>query len=80
MAKIDTYLPADVAAEFETVNWPGDDKWRMAFPAFRHIVANGTVNIKLLTPQSAGALVAAGFPHLRRKEVKAAKASPEKAK
>lgn len=67
MAKIDAYLPADVAAEFETVNWPGADKWRMAFPAYSRLVSNGTVNLKLLTVNSAGALVQAGFPYLRRK-------------
>jgi len=73
MASIDKYLPAEVAAEFETVNWPGTDKWRLAFPAFRGIVSNGTVNLKLLTVKSAGVLVGAGFPYLRRKPKQEAK-------
>lgn len=73
MAKIDQYLPTEVAAEFETVNWPAADKWRLAFPVFSNIVGNGTVNLKLLTVKSAGALVGAGFPYLRRKPKQEAK-------
>jgi hypothetical protein len=80
MAKIDSYLPEEVAAEFETVNWPGADKWRLVFPSFSNIVANGTVNIKLLTVKSAGALVVAGFPYLRRKPAKELPETPKPAK
>lgn len=76
------YLPEALQKDYEVVNWP-DGVSLAAFPAFQSITPNGNVNLKTMTAAKAEQLIAAGFPNLKRKEVKATKAvaepTPEKA-
>lgn len=62
-----SWLPEEVAKEFEVVNWRGG--WLQFFPSYSHLGAPyGRVNLKDITLPYAERLFNAGFPHLRRKK------------
>lgn len=66
-------LPAETAADYELVNWPKNSGPEQYFgPVFRK------VNVQTLTPKQAERLVRQGFPYLKKKTKKAAKAEESK--
>ena len=74
MSKAKTYqLPADVATDYELVNWPKNSGPEQYFgPVFRK------VNVETITLKQAERLVKLGFPYLKKKTKKAAKAEESK--
>ncbi len=65
-AHLNGLMLPETASEYEVVDWVFGPL--IHYPAVSHLGApRGRVNLVDLTPQYAARLVAAGFPHLRKK-------------